>query len=194
MRFARCNQKGLAVHQLRNRIVYQQFIMKLATTLLGLFLCLSLGGCCFDPCLGSSTIASTGFVFDSDTTTGKGFRQAEIRSLYVVQYSDNRLTRPIDTLRAAPATQPRLVLFDKRRIQLLFTGDSSSRLPSYFRIVLPKANLRFDIQQVAIALKTSEQCRTTCQDVTGVSFTLNGQPRTVSGAYTGAEGAIKLSR
>ncbi|TVT43618.1 hypothetical protein FNT36_05915 [Hymenobacter setariae] len=168
--------------------------MTLSTTLLGLFLCVSLGSCCFDPCLGSSTIASTGFVFDSDTLAGRGFRQTEIRSLYVVQYSDNRLTRPIDTLRSAPAAQPQLVLFDKRRIQLLFTGDSSSRLPSYFRIVLPNANLHFDIQQVTITLKTSEQCRTTCQDVTGVSFTLNGRPTTVLGAYTGAEGAVKLSK
>jgi hypothetical protein len=171
--------------------------MTLSATPLSLLLCLSLSGCCFDPCLGSSTTASTGFVFDSDTLTGKGLRQAEIRSLYVVQYSDNRLTRPTDTLRQAPTTpptRPRLVLFDKRRIQLLFTGDSSSRLPSYFRIVLPNANLRFDIQQVAIALKTSKQCRTTCQDVTGVSFTLNGRPITTSSAYTGAEEAIKLSK
>lgn len=168
--------------------------MTLSTTLLSLFLCVGLSSCCFDPCLGSSTTASTGFVFDSDTLTGRGLRQAEIRSLYVVQYSDNRLTRPTDTLRQALAASPRLVLFDKRRIQLLFTGDSSSRLPSYFRIVLPNANLRFDIQQVAIALKTSEQCRTTCQDVTGVSFTLNGRPITVSGAHTGAEEAIKLSK
>ena len=168
--------------------------MTLSATLISLFICLSLGGCCFDPCLGSSTTASTGFVFDSDTLNGKGFRQAEIRSLYVVQYSDNRLTRPTDTLRPAPAAQPRLVLFDKRRIQLLFTGDSSSRLPSYFRIVLPNPNLRFDIQQVAVALKTSEQCRTTCQDVTGVSFTLNGRPITVPAAYTGADESIKLSK
>jgi hypothetical protein len=171
--------------------------MTLSTTLISLFICLSLGGCCFDPCLGSSTTASTGFVFDSDTLTGKGFRQTEIRSLYVVQYSDNRLTRLIDTLRQAPttpATRPRLVLFDKRRIQLLFTGDSSSRLPSYFRIVVPNVNLRFDIQKVVIALKTSELCSKTCQDVTGVSFTLNSRPINVSGAYTGTEEAIKLSK
>lgn len=168
--------------------------MALSITSIKLFICLSLGGCCFDPCVGSSTIASTGFVFDSDTLTSKGFRQAEIRSFYVVQYSDNRLTHPIDTLRPAPANQPRLVLFDKRRIQLLFTGDSSSRLPSYYRIVVPSAKLNFNIQQVAIALKTSAVCRTTCQDVTGVNFTLNGRPIIVTEAYTGAEGAIKLSK
>jgi len=168
--------------------------MILSTKLLGLFLCLSLAGCCLDPCVGSSTIVSTGFVFNSDTLTGRGFRQAEIRSLYVVQYSDNRLTRPTDTLRLPPSRQPNLVLFDRRRIQLYFTGDSTSGLPSYYRIVVPAASTQFDVQRVSLMLKTSTQCRTTCQDVTGVSFTLNGQPLSVASAYTGAEGAIKLSK
>jgi hypothetical protein len=168
--------------------------MKLFSTLIGLLICLSLGGCCFDPCVGASTTAETSFTFSTDTLTAMGFRQAELRSLYVVQYSDTRLTRPTDTLRLAPAIQPRLLLFDKRRIQLHFTGDSIIGLPSYYRIVLPAANLHFDVQQVVLALKTSAQCRTTCQDVIGVSFTLNGRPITVSGAYTGADGAIKLSK
>jgi len=168
--------------------------MKLSTTLTVLLTCSSLGGCCFDPCVGSSIIASTGFIFSADTLTTAGFRQAELRSLYVVQYSDNRLTRPIDTLRLAPATQPQLLLFDKRRIQLLFTGDSASRFPSYYRIVLPAANRQFNVQQVVLALKTSARCGTTCQDVMGVSFTLNGRSITVPEAYTGAEGAIKLSK
>jgi len=168
--------------------------MTLSTTLLILLLFLSLGGCCFDPCVGSSTIVNTSFTFSADTLTTTGFRQAELRSLYVVQYSDNRLTRPTDTLRLAPAPQPKLLLFDKRRIQLLFTGDSASHFPSYYRIVLPAANRQFDVQKVVVALKTSTPCRTTCQDATGVSFTLNGRPITVAEAYNGAEGAIKLSK
>jgi hypothetical protein len=86
------------------------------------------------------------------------------------------------------------VLYDKRRIQLYFTGDSTSGLPSYYRIVIPAANTQFDVQRVSLMLKTSTQCRTTCQDVTGVSFTLNRQPVSVASAYTGAEGAIKLSK
>jgi hypothetical protein len=168
--------------------------MNVSITLTVLLTCSSLISCCFDPCVGSSTTAETSFTFSTDTLTAMGFRQAELRSLYVVQYSDTRLTRPTDTLRVAPATQPRLLLFDKRRIQLHFTGDSIIGLPSYYRIVLPAANLHFDVQQVVLALKTSARCQTTCQDVTGVSFTLNGRPISVSGAYTGADGAIKLSK
>jgi hypothetical protein len=168
--------------------------MKISATLIGVLSCFGLGGCCFDPCVGSSTTALTSFIFSADTLTNTGFRQAELRSLYVVQYSNNSLTRPTDTLRLAPAMPPLLLLFDKRRIQLLFTGDSISHSPSYYRIVLPAANWQFDVQQVVLALETSARCRTTCQDVTGVSFTLNGRPIIVSSAYTGAEEAIKLSK
>lgn len=169
--------------------------MKIAVALVGLGGLVPLASCCFDPCVGVPTSALMSFRFSTDTLTGRGFRQQEVRSVYVVAYQDNQLTQPLDTFRLPPATQPKLVLFEKRRIQLYFDGDSIQGRPVYYRIVVAAAQRHFDIQRIALTRATSTVCRTTtCQTVTGVRFTLDQQPITVLGAYPGADQAITLQR
>lgn len=169
--------------------------MKIASAVSGFGALLPLASCCFDPCVGVPTSAITSFRFSADTLTGQGFRQQEVRSVYVVAYQDNKLTQPVDTFRLPPATRPKLVLFDKRRIQLYFDGDSIQGRPAYYRIVVPAAQRHFDVQRIALTVATSTVCRTTtCQMVTGVRFTLDQQPITILGAYAGVDQAITLQR
>jgi hypothetical protein len=169
--------------------------MKIVAALISLGGLLLLASCCFDPCVGVPTSAVTSFRFSADTLTGRGFRQQEVRSVYVVAYLDNNLTQPIDIFRLLPAKQPTLVLFEKRRLQLYFDGDSIQGRPAYYRIAVPAAQRHFDVQHIALTVATSTVCRTTaCQTVTGVYFTLNKQPLTILGAYKGADQAITLQR
>jgi hypothetical protein len=137
----------------------------------------SLGGCCFGECIGARDSALVYFQFSADTlVAGQGFRQAEVRSAYVVSYNDTRLLRPQDTVRwlAASATGRKLLLIDRRRFALGFLEDSTRGIAGSYRVVVPAAQQHYDIRNIMVPVERSP-CRNSCDQAKSVSFQLNGQ-------------------
>lgn len=145
--------------------------------LLSLLLAATLGSCCLGECPGYSESATVYFQFSADTlVAGQGFRQAEVRSAYVVSYYDTRLLQPQDTVRwlAASPTGRKLLLVDRRRFALGFVGDSTRGLAGSYRVVVPAARQRYDIRSIVVPVERSA-CKNGCDRAKSVSFQLNGQ-------------------
>lgn len=137
----------------------------------------ALGGCCFGECPGYSQSALVYFQFSADTlAAGRGFRQAEVRSAYVVQYYDKRLMQPLDTLPwvGTAASGRKLAIVDRRRFALGFVGDTARGVAGSYRVVVPAAGQRYDLRDFVVPVERA-RCRNGCDRATSVSFRLNGQ-------------------
>ncbi|NML65333.1 hypothetical protein HHL22_08965 [Hymenobacter sp. RP-2-7] len=146
--------------------------------LLYLLLVAMLGSCCLGECPGYSESATVYFQFSADTlVAGQGFRQAEVRSAYVVSYYDARLLQPQDTVRwlAASATGRKLLIIDRRRFALGFVGDSTRGIAGSYRVLVPAAKQRYDIRRIMVPVERSP-CKNGCDRAKSVSLQLNGQP------------------
>lgn len=145
--------------------------------LLSLLALTALSGCCLGECPGYSESALVYFQFSTDTlAAGRGFRQAEVRGAYVVQYSDKRLTQPLDTLPwlGASAVGRKLLIADRRRFALGFVGDTLRGVAGSYRVVVPAAGQRYDLRDFVVPVQRT-RCRNGCDRATSVSFRLNGQ-------------------
>lgn len=141
-----------------------------------------LTGCCWDVPYENSAFVQ--FQFSTDTlAAGSGFRRAELRSAYLVQYLDADLTRPADTLRQpAPGTPAaastayfQLYSSPPNSFGLYFQKSGSTVRPGSFRVVVPASQRSFDISQPDLELAERDD-RCGGQYVRRVRFTLNGQP------------------
>lgn len=141
-----------------------------------------LAGCCWD--VLSENSAFVQFQFSTDTlAAGPGFRRAELRSAYLVQYLDADLTRPADTLRQpAPGTPAaastayfHLYSSPANSFGLYFQKTGPTVRPGSFRVVVPASQRTFDIRQPDLELVERDD-RCGGWYVRRVRFTLNGVP------------------
>jgi|GEM_PF-3022455 len=156
----------------------------------------ALGGCCLGECLGLDERATVYFQFSSDTlAAGAGFRQAEVRSTYVVRYLDAGLMQPRDTLRwlAAPGVGQQLFVTDQRHFQLDFVGDSAVGPVGSYRIAVPAAGRRYDLRNLLVPT-TRQRCRNGCDRARGVSFRLDGRPVAFANPQPALADAVVLRR
>ncbi|GAB2791099.1 hypothetical protein GCM10027175_32170 [Hymenobacter latericoloratus] len=123
------------------------------------------------------------FQFSADTlAAGPGFRRAELRSAYLVQYLDADLTLPADTLwQLAPGTPStastgyfQVSAFPTNSFGLYFQKSGSAVYPGSFRVVVPTSQRSFDIRQPDLELVERDD-RCGGQYVSRVRFTLNGE-------------------
>ncbi len=132
-------------------------------------------GCC--DC-GDEGPAEVALRFNADTLGGPGFRQAEIRTAYLIRYAGT-LTNTIDTLRQRTAGQSSTL--ESLNIQpgvgasVWLRPYTYANLPvGSYRLVVPAANRTFDITDIDIQTRTgSEPCG--CLFVERLDFSLNGQ-------------------
>ncbi|GAB3579077.1 hypothetical protein [Hymenobacter daeguensis] len=124
------------------------------------------------------------FSADTLSSTGVGFRQAEVRSAYIVRYGSTDFQPLIDTLRqknapSAPATQPIFVVLHGKNYPTQFS------LPEYvrqnvsarsYRLVVPAAGRTYDITNVVLE-QANGSGRCASPYVSRREATINGQLR-----------------
>ncbi|QIX62260.1 hypothetical protein HER32_14155 [Hymenobacter sp. BT18] len=134
-----------------------------------------LSGCCWD-CIGNDGNEYLSLAFSTDSLSGKGFRRAELRSVYVVRYSDQALANPLDTLRQ-PTTLS--LYWPQGMLSLLPVSTTEAAasanwaFPQSYRVAVPAASKTYDINALEVDVSESE-CG--CTQATLQRFELNGKP------------------
>lgn len=119
---------------------------------------LSLTGCqqVCPPNVTAPPVLMLAFSTDTLTSTGLGFRRAEVRSAYLVRYGTADLRQPLDTLR-----QPTSIKGTKSVLRVYYDAQHPPQfaVPDYgrqsgeatsFRLLVPAASRTYDITDVAI--------------------------------------------
>jgi hypothetical protein len=129
------------------------------------------------------------FRFDPDSLSNRGFRSAEIRTAYMIRYTDAQATELLDTLRQPPRQymlppdsayfpvtyQPRSYV----HFTFLLSGIGQTlngRMVKSYRVIVPATGSTYAITDIDLALKNSDlplSCG--CSTIKRKSFTINGR-------------------
>ncbi|RTQ50838.1 hypothetical protein EJV47_09485 [Hymenobacter gummosus] len=129
------------------------------------------------------------FRFDPDSLSSRGFRSAEIRTAYMIRYTDAQATELLDTLRQPPRQymlppdsayffvtyQPRSSI-DFTFLLFGFGSTVNGKTVKSYRVIVPATGTSYAITDVDLALKNSDlplSCG--CSTVKRKSFILNGR-------------------
>lgn len=146
-------------------------------TLLALAAGLAFGGCKKSspdaPCpLYLPSPLPFGLTFSTDTLgTGKGFRQADAFSAYLVRYRDANLTQPLDTLRALDKV-PRAFAYVGKTMFLNILAGSFSDGPRSYRLAVPAAQRSYDITDIVLEYGGTSECT---RSINRLDALVNGQ-------------------
>ncbi|MBO2011857.1 hypothetical protein [Hymenobacter negativus] len=122
------------------------------------------------------------FSTDTLTSTGAGFRRAELRSAYLVHYATADFQRPIDTLRQlrSPApvgsAKPFLSLYYPFGHAPQFAVPDYGTATSNYRLLVPAASRSYDITDIQLTQEPGEK-RCDGYRITRREATVNGQRR-----------------
>jgi hypothetical protein len=128
------------------------------------------------------------FKFDPDSLSGRGFRSAEVRTAYMIRYTDAQATELLDTLRQPrryllpPDSAYFSVIYQPRSyIDFTFLLDGfgltgNGKTVKSYRVIVPATGSAYAITDVSIDLKNSNlplSCG--CSTIKRKSFTIDGQ-------------------
>lgn len=109
-----------------------------------------LTGCCWD-CAGNDGYEFLDLSFSVDSLTGRGYRRAELRTAYVVRYTDRQTMQVLDTLR-----QPNdiTLYWPQAQLGLLFVAAPNAvQAPAQsFRVVVPASNRTYDLEELDVVV------------------------------------------
>lgn len=99
-----------------------------------------------------------GMAFSTDTLgMGKGFRQAEAFSAYLVRYRDANLTQPLDTLRAQDKVPRAFTYVGRTMFVNILATDGLTGYRSY-RLAVPAAQRSYDITDIVLEYGGTSEC------------------------------------
>ncbi|MGI4872138.1 MAG: hypothetical protein ACRYFX_13295 [Janthinobacterium lividum] len=132
---------------------------------------LTLDGCCWEACIGQNTkYIEVQFQLSTDTLSGAGFMRAQVQQVRLVQYADQQLAHPTDTVAYAKGQQGKAFHFagGARQLALTISADSLGRHPAYRVLV---GGQHFDVNQLQPETDVEKPCN--CLYLKNVRFTLN---------------------
>ena len=143
-----------------------------------------LSGCC--DCSAGPDYEEIHFAFSADSARGTGFRRSELRTAYLITYSQPGFQGPHDTIRQRPANTPPTVTgyffpVDFRTTTAgetgAFTLYAQVGATRSHRIVVPAANRTVEIDNVSQVLADREGDGCNCEEIKERRFTVDGQPK-----------------
>lgn len=110
----------------------------------------TLSGCCWD-CGGNDGYEYLDLAFSLDSLTGRGYRRAELRTAYVVRYTDVQAHQVLDTLRQPTAIT---LYWPQAQLGLLYVAAPASALAPArsFRVVVPAAARTYDLTNLEVTV------------------------------------------
>ena len=113
-----------------------------------------------------------GMALSTDTLgTGKGFRQAEAFSAYLVRYRDANLTQPLDTLRAQDKVPKAFTYVGKTMFINILATDGLNGYRGY-RLAVPAAQRSYDITDIVLEYGGTSECT---RSINRLDALVNGQ-------------------
>ncbi|MCC3158038.1 hypothetical protein LJ737_12380 [Hymenobacter sp. 15J16-1T3B] len=132
----------------------------------------TLSSCCWD-CAGNDGYEILNLAFSVDSLSGRGYRRAELRTAYVVRYTDRQARQVLDTLR-----QPNgiTLYWPQGQLGLLYVAAPTAALaPAHsFRVVVPAAARAYNLTEVDVRVD-HDKCGCTNAYLRGL--TIDGQRR-----------------
>lgn len=162
--------------------------MTLSQLHFSVFACLLAGvvlsGCC--DCSAGPDYEEIHFAFSADSLGGTGFRRSELRTAYLITYTQPGFQGLRDTIRQRPANTPPTVTgyFFPVDFQTTTAGETGAftlyaqvGATRSHRIVVPATSRTFDIDNISQVLADREGDGCNCEEIKERSFTVDGQSK-----------------
>lgn len=139
-------------------------------------------GCC--DCSAGPDYEEIHFAFSADSVGGTGFRRGELRTAYLITYSQPGFQGPRDTIRQRPInTLPTVTgYFFPVDFQTTTAGEigaftlyAQAGVMRSHRVVVPAANRTFEIDKVSQVFADREGDGCNCEEIKERRFTVDGQ-------------------